>query len=163
MLEKRMSGGAPYSVLGPLPADTGAGYGHITAAIGAANASRHGADLICYITPAEHLALPDEDDVREGVRVTRLACRIGDIAKYPERRETEEQAALARRDMRWDDLTNLLLFPDAAAEIRNSRKPAKEETCSMCGDFCAMKKGVEVFREDIAPCKTKKGGGYRYK
>ncbi|MCK5545711.1 MAG: phosphomethylpyrimidine synthase ThiC, partial [Desulfobulbaceae bacterium] len=84
MVEKRMSGGAPYYVLGPLPADSGAGYDHITAAIGAANSARYGADLICYITPAEHLALPNEEDVREGVRVTRLAARIGDIAKYPE-------------------------------------------------------------------------------
>ncbi|MEN8142803.1 MAG: phosphomethylpyrimidine synthase ThiC, partial [Thermodesulfobacteriota bacterium] len=79
MLEKRMSGNAPYYVLGPLPADSGAGYDHITAAIGAANSSRHGADLICYITPAEHLALPNESDVREGVRATRLAARIGGI------------------------------------------------------------------------------------
>lgn len=157
MLEKRMSGGAPYYVLGPLPADTGAGYDHITAAIGAANSSRHGADLVCYITPAEHLALPSEDDVREGVRATRLACRIGDIAKYPARRENEKQAAMARRDMRWDDLSQLLMFPDVAAKIRNSREPAKEETCSMCGDFCAMRKGIEVFRDDIAPCKTKEG------
>ncbi len=158
MLEKRMSGGAPYYVLGPLPADTGAGYDHITAAIGAANSSRHGADLVCYITPSEHLALPSEEDVREGVRVTRLACRIGDIAKYPDRRETEKQAAMARRDMRWDDLSQLLMYPDVAAGIRNSREPAKEETCSMCGDFCAMKKGIEVFKDDIALCKTKEGG-----
>ncbi len=157
MLEKRMSGGAPYYVLGPLPADTGAGYDHITAAIGAANSSRHGADLVCYITPAEHLALPSEEDVREGVRATRLACRIGDIAKYPGRRENEKQAAMARRDMRWDDLSKLLMFPDVAAKIRNSREPSKEETCSMCGDFCAMRKGIEVFRDDIAPCKTKEG------
>jgi phosphomethylpyrimidine synthase len=157
MLEKRMSGGAPYYVLGPLPADTGAGYDHITAAIGAANSSRHGADLVCYITPAEHLALPNEDDVREGVRATRLACRIGDIAKYPDRRENEKQAAMARRDMRWDDLSQLLMFPDVAAEIRGSRESAKEETCSMCGDFCAMRKGIEVFRDDIAPCKTREG------
>ena len=154
MLEKQMSGGAPYYVLGPLPADTGAGYDHITAAIGAAHASRYGADLICYITPAEHLALPNESDVAEGVRVTRLACRIGDIARDPKRRENEKQAAMARRDMRWDDLSSLLMFPDVAKNIRNSRKPAREESCSMCGDFCAMKKGVEVFRKDIAPHKT---------
>ncbi|MFW5906276.1 MAG: phosphomethylpyrimidine synthase ThiC, partial [Desulfobia sp.] len=87
MLEKRMSGNAPYYVLGPLPADSGAGYDHITAAIGAANSARYGADLICYITPAEHLALPNEEDVRMGVRSTRLAAHIGDIAKYPERRD----------------------------------------------------------------------------
>ncbi len=150
MLEKRMSGGAPYYVLGPLPADTGAGYDHITAAIGAANSSRHGADLVCYITPAEHLALPNEADVREGVRVTRLACRIGDIAKYPERRELEKQTAMARRDMRWDDLMGLLMYPDTARSIRESRLPAKQETCTMCGDFCAARKGMEVFRADIA-------------
>ncbi|MDP6524826.1 MAG: phosphomethylpyrimidine synthase ThiC [Kiritimatiellia bacterium] len=149
MLEKRMSGGAPYYVLGPLPADTGAGYDHITSAIGAANSSRHGADLVCYITPAEHLALPNEADVREGVRVTRLACRIGDIAKYPERRDLEKQAAMARRDMRWDDLMGMLMYPDAARAIRESRMPAKEETCTMCGDFCAAKKGMEVFKDDM--------------
>jgi len=103
MLEKRMSGNAPYYVLGPLPADSGAGYDHITAAIGAANSARYGADLICYITPAEHLALPNESDVCEGVRATRLAARIGDIAKYPERREHEKLVAKSRRDMRWEE------------------------------------------------------------
>ena len=121
MLEKRMSGNAPYYVLGPIPLDTGAGYDHIVAAIGASQSARYGADLICYITPAEHLALPNEQDVREGVRVTRLATRIGDVAKYPDRRDTEKQAALARRDMRWDDLEKVLMFPDIAKQIRESR------------------------------------------
>jgi len=154
MLEKRMSGNAPYYVLGPLPADTGAGYDHITAAVGAANASRAGADLICYITPSEHLALPSEEDVKIGVRATRLACRIGDIAKYPDRRENEKQAALARRDMRWDDLNKYLMFPDEAKEIRESRLPAQEDTCTMCGDFCAMKGGSEIFQDDMKGDKT---------
>lgn len=149
-LEKRMSGNAPYYVLGPLPLDTGAGYDHITAAVGAANSARHGADLICYITPAEHLALPDDNDVREGVRATRLAVRIGDIAKYPDRREGEKQAAMARRDMRWQDLEQHLLFPQRAREIRAQRAPESSDTCTMCGDFCAMKKGMEVFQRDIA-------------
>ncbi len=135
--------------LGPLPADTGAGYDHITAAIGAANSSWHGADLICYITPAEHLALPTEQDVREGVRATRLAVRIGDIAKYPGRRDNEKQAAMARRDMRWDDLEKYLLFPEIAKQMRTERSPKEEKTCTMCGDFCAMKKGMEVFSKDI--------------
>ena len=148
MLEKRMSGGAPYYVLGPLPADTGAGYDHITAAIGAAHSAKAGADLICYITPAEHLALPNESDVREGVRAVRLAAHIGDLAKYPERREGEKQAALARRDMRWDDLNGQLMFPEQATQIRNSRKPAKDKSCSMCGDFCAANKGAEIFADD---------------
>jgi 5-hydroxybenzimidazole synthase len=150
MLEKRMSGHAPYYVLGPIPSDIGAGYDHVTAAIGAAASARHGADLVCYITPAEHLALPTEADVREGVRVTRLAVHIGDLSKYPERRERDRQAAMARRDMRWDDLEKLLLFPQVARSIRESRRPEMSETCTMCGDFCAMKKGMEVFNRDIA-------------
>jgi len=154
ILEKRMSGNAPYYVLGPIPADTGAGYDHITAAIGAAQSSRFGADLICYITPAEHLALPNVDDVREGVRATRLACRIGDLSKYPDRRQNEKLASLARRDMRWDDLNQYLLFPEVAKGIHESRMPANEETCTMCGDFCAMVKGAEIFKNDIAGDKT---------
>jgi phosphomethylpyrimidine synthase len=149
-LEKRMSGNAPYYVLGPLPLDTGAGYDHITSAIGAANSARHGADLVCYITPAEHLALPNENDVREGVRATRLAVRIGDVAKYPDRREREKEAAMARRDMRWKDLEQHLLFPELAKQIRQERAPEADDTCTMCGDFCAMKKGMEVFAQDIS-------------
>jgi 5-hydroxybenzimidazole synthase len=149
ILEKRMSGNAPYYVLGPIPCDTGAGYDHVTAAIGAANSARFGADLICYITPAEHLALPNEHDVREGVRATRLAVRIGDLCKYPHLRKTEMQASMARRDMRWQDLEKYLLFPQTARDIRSERNPEEEKTCTMCGDFCAMKKGMEIFQEDI--------------
>jgi phosphomethylpyrimidine synthase len=149
LLEKRMSGGAPYYVLGPLPADSGAGYDHITAAIGAANSARYGADLICYITPAEHLALPNENDVREGVRATRLAAHIGDLAKYPERRNLEKKVAILRRDMRWDEQMRLLLFPEKAKEIRESRSPRNKKTCTMCGDFCAMERGSALFKKDI--------------
>ncbi len=150
MLEKRMSGGAPYYVLGPLPVDSGAGYDHIAAAVGAASSARYGADLICYITPAEHLALPNEEDVREGVRATRLAARIGDIAKYPERREHEKRVALARRDTDWEEHFSLLMFPERAEEIRRSRTPENTKTCTMCGDFCAMEKGIGIFGDDIA-------------
>jgi len=149
MLEKRMSGNAPYYVLGPLPCDSGAGYDHITAAIGAANSARHGADLICYITPAEHLALPNESDVREGVRATRLAARIGDLARNPERREQEKRVALSRRDMRWDDHMSLLMFPEQAREVRRDRTPADSKTCTMCGDFCAMRQGAALFAKDL--------------
>ncbi len=153
MLEKRMSDNAPYYVLGPIPCDTGAGYDHISAAVGAASSARYGADLICYITPVEHLALPGVEDVREGVRATRLAARIGDIAKYPDRRENERKAAMARRDMDWEDLEKYLLFPDKARQVRESRAPAEKKTCTMCGDFCAMKKGMEIFEKDL---KTKR-------
>ncbi len=158
MLEKAMSGGAPYYVLGPLPADSGAGYDHITAAIGAANSARYGADLICYITPAEHLALPNEDDVREGVRATRLAARIGDIAKYPERRDQEKKVALARRDTDWKEHFQLLMFPEKADEVRRSRTPENSSTCTMCGDFCAMERGISLFKDDISAEKCREGG-----
>lgn len=157
MLEKAMSGGAPYYVLGPLPADSGAGYDHITAAIGAAQSAWHGADLICYITPAEHLALPDEDDVREGVRATRLAARIGDIAKYPERRGLEKKAALARRDSDFEEYFQLSMFPEKMTEVRNSRMPENEATCTMCGDFCAMERGFSLFKDDIRGDKCRHG------
>lgn len=150
MLEKAMSGGSPYYVLGPLPADTGAGYDHITAAIGAANSARHGADLICYITPAEHLALPTIADVKEGVRATRLAARIGDIAKYPDKREAEKQAALARRDSDWEAHFSRLMFADQARKVRAGRLPGDEKTCTMCGDFCAMQRGMTLFENDIS-------------
>ena len=156
MLEKAMSGGAPYYVLGPLPADSGAGYDHITAAIGAAHSAHHGADLICYITPAEHLALPTEADVREGVRATRLAARIGDIAKYPERREQEKRLAMARRDSAWEDSFKLLMFPEQARAIRRQRTPENEKTCTMCGDFCANERGYTLFQQDIRGDKCRK-------
>lgn len=150
MLEKRMSGNAPYYVLGPLPADTGAGYDHITSAIGAANSSRYGADLICYITPAEHLALPNEDDVREGIRATRLAARIGDIARDPTLREQEKQISVARRDTDWSRQMELMMFPTQAEKIRQDRAPEDEKTCTMCGDFCAMERGSSLFADDIS-------------
>lgn len=149
MLEKRMSGNAPYYVLGPLPIDTGAGYDHITAAIGAANSARYGADLICYITPAEHLALPGVNDVREGVRATRLAARIGDVARNPLMREREKEMAMARRDTDWDSQMNLLMFPEQARKIREDRMPENSKTCTMCGDFCAMERGISMFSGDI--------------
>jgi len=149
MLEKRMSGNAPYYVLGPLPMDSGAGYDHITAAIGAANAARYGADLICYITPAEHLALPDASDVREGVRATRLAARIGDIARDPSMRNREKQVAIARRDTNWDRQMELLMFPEQANKIRQGRVPENNKTCTMCGDFCAMERGRSLFEKNI--------------
>jgi len=150
MLEKRMSGNAPYYVLGPLPADTGAGYDHITSAIGAANSSRYGADLICYITPAEHLALPNEEDVREGIRATRLAARIGDIARDPSLRESDKQISIARRDTNWPRQMELMMFPDQAAKIREDRAPEDQNTCTMCGDFCAMERGGSLFADDLS-------------
>lgn len=146
IIEKRMSGGAPYYMLGPLPTDVGAGYDHITQAIGAALSSRYGADLVCYITPSEHLALPNEQDVREGIRAARLACHIGDIVKLGSRvRGRDKEMALARRDMDWASQFKLALFPQVAESIRDSRRPASEDTCTMCGELCANRNGNRLF------------------
>jgi len=147
IIQKRMSGYAPYYMLGPLPTDIGAGYDHITQAVGAALSSRYGADLVCYITPAEHLALPNEQDVREGVRAARLACHIGDIVKLGDRaRRRDKEMAMARRDMDWAAQFELALFPHVASAVRDSRQPAQEDTCTMCGDFCANRNGNRLFQ-----------------
>ncbi|MFC1591962.1 phosphomethylpyrimidine synthase ThiC [Thermodesulfobacteriota bacterium] len=147
-LQKKMSGDAPYYVLGPITTDVAPGYDHVTAAIGAANSSRYGADLVCYITPAEHLALPNEQDVREGVRMAKIAVYIGDMVKYG-RRDKDMQIAKARRDLRWDDQFDLALYGDVARGIRESRRPASERSCTMCGEFCAIENVNECFKEDL--------------
>jgi phosphomethylpyrimidine synthase len=146
-LQKRMSGHAPYYMLGPLPTDVAAGYDHVAAAIGAAHSARHGADLICYITPAEHLALPDRQDVIEGVRTARLAAHIGDLSKRPDRTLPREIAmSRARRDLRWEEQFAQALFPEAARRIRQrGQLSAEHPGCSMCGAFCANRAASEVF------------------
>ncbi len=149
-LQKRMSGDAPYYMLGPISTDVAPGYDHITAAIGAAQSSRFGADLICYITPAEHLALPNEKDVVEGVKAAKVAAYIGDMNKYPEKgRERDKQMSKARRDLNWEKQFELALFPEDARAIRASRTPEDENTCTMCGDFCASRGAGELFRKDL--------------
>ncbi|UFS72357.1 phosphomethylpyrimidine synthase ThiC [Geomonas sp. RF6] len=150
-LQKRMSGGAPYYMLGPIATDVAPGFDHITAAIGAAQSSRYGADLICYITPAEHLALPNEEDVRMGVKAAKIAAYIGDMNKYPERgRERDKEMSKARRDLDWQRQFELALFPHDAAAIRASRTPEDESTCTMCGDFCASRGAAKLFAGDLA-------------
>ena len=149
-LQKRMSGGAPYYMLGPIATDVAPGFDHITAAIGAAQSSRFGADLICYITPAEHLALPNEEDVRQGVKAAKIAAYIGDMNKYPEKgRERDRQISKARRDLDWEKQFALALYPEDARAIRASRTPEDESTCTMCGDFCASRGAGKLFAEDL--------------
>lgn len=149
-LMKRMSGDAPYYMLGPISTDVAPGYDHITAAIGAAQSSRYGADLICYITPAEHLALPNEQDVIQGVKAAKVAAYIGDMNKYPERgRERDKEMSKARRDLNWEKQFELALFPEDARAIRASRTPEDENTCTMCGDFCASRGAGELFKQDL--------------
>jgi phosphomethylpyrimidine synthase len=149
-LQKRMSGGAPYYMLGPIATDVAPGFDHITAAIGAAQSSRFGADLICYITPAEHLALPNEDDVRLGVKAAKIAAYIGDMNKYPEKgRQRDKEMSKARRDLNWERQFELALYPEDAAAIRASRTPEDEKTCTMCGDFCASRGASKIFACDL--------------
>jgi len=149
-LQKRMSGDAPYYMLGPIPTDIAPGFDHITSAIGAAQSARFGADLICYITPAEHLALPNEQDVRDGVKAAKIAAYIGDMNKYPERmRERDKQMSKARRDLNWQKQFELALFPEDAKAIRASRTPEDEATCTMCGDFCASRGAGKLFMSDL--------------
>jgi phosphomethylpyrimidine synthase len=149
-LQKRMSGGAPYYMLGPIATDVAPGFDHITAAIGAAQSSRYGADLICYITPAEHLALPSEEDVRQGVKAAKIAAYIGDMNKYPERgRDRDREMSKARRDLDWSRQFELALYPEDARAIRASRTPEDEQTCTMCGDFCASRGAGKLFAGDL--------------
>jgi phosphomethylpyrimidine synthase len=152
ILQKRMSNHAPYYMLGPLPTDVGAGYDHVVAAIGAAQSARYGADLVCYITPAEHLALPNEQDVIEGVKVARLAAHIGDLTKLPERTRPRDVAmSKARRDLDWDGQFNHALFPEDAMRIRNERSPScDEKVCTMCGEFCANRASSAIFKETLS-------------
>jgi phosphomethylpyrimidine synthase len=149
-LQKRMSGGAPYYMLGPIATDVAPGYDHISAAIGAAQSSRFGADLICYITPAEHLALPNEEDVAMGVKAAKVAAYIGDMNKYPEKgRRRDKEMSKARRDLDWEKQFELALFPEDARAIRASRTPEDEATCTMCGDFCASRGANKLFCNDL--------------
>ena len=149
-LQKRMSGGAPYYMLGPIATDVAPGFDHITAAIGAAQSSRYGADLICYITPAEHLALPNEDDVRLGVQAAKIAAYIGDMNKYPEKGRTRDmEMSKARRDLNWEKQFKLALYPAEAIAVRKSRMPEKEDSCTMCGDFCAARGAAKLFTSDL--------------
>ncbi|MFZ3208119.1 MAG: phosphomethylpyrimidine synthase ThiC, partial [Geobacteraceae bacterium] len=130
------------------------GFDHITAAIGAAQSSRFGADLICYITPAEHLALPTEEDVRMGVKAAKIAAYIGDMNKYPETgRQRDMEMSKARRDLNWEKQFELALYPEDAKAIRASRTPEDEATCTMCGDFCASRGAGKLFTGDLNEAK----------
>jgi phosphomethylpyrimidine synthase len=151
ILQKRMSNYAPYYMLGPLPTDIGAAYDHVVAAIGASQSARYGADLVCYITPAEHLALPNVQDVVEGVKVARLAAHIGDLGKHPERTLPRDLAmSKARRDLDWKGQFENALFPKDARKIHHDRSPAcHPDVCTMCGEFCANKASTALFKENL--------------
>jgi phosphomethylpyrimidine synthase len=137
-LEKSLCRGAPFYVLGPLVTDIGAGYDHITGAIGGAIAAAAGADFLCYVTPTEHLSLPGIQDVKEGVIASRIAAHAADIVKGVKgAREWDEQMSRARKALDWKTQTELSLDRELARQI-HARTPAGGATCSMCGKYCAM-------------------------
>ncbi len=139
-MEKRLCHEAPFYVLGPLVTDIAPGYDHITAAIGGAIAATSGADFLCYVTPAEHLRLPDARDVREGLVATKIAAHAADIAKgVPGARDRDNRMSDARRRVSWSEMFDLALDPQRAREFYESAPPVTEGTCTMCGKMCAMK------------------------
>ncbi len=139
-LEKRLCHDAPFYVLGPLVTDIAPGYDHITAAIGGAVAASSGADWLCYVTPAEHLKLPDVNDVREGLVATRIAAHAADIAKgVPHARDVDNKMSAARRRVDWDGMWECALDPERAQEILAQAPPSEDGTCTMCGKMCAAR------------------------
>ena len=141
-IQKSICMGAPFYVLGPLVTDIAPGYDHITSAIGGAVAAMSGAAFLCYVTPAEHLALPNVDDVRQGIIASKIAAHAADIAKGVKgARDIDDRMADARRNLDWDAQFDCALDPKTAKEIRDSRAPEEDhsDTCSMCGKFCAVR------------------------
>lgn len=139
-LAKKLCHGAPLYVLGPIVTDIAPGYDHITAAIGGSISAAAGADFLCYVTPAEHLRLPDVDDVREGIIASKIACHAADLVKNVKgAREWDEKMSWARRHVDFPTMISLALDPEKARRYRESSKPEDENTCTMCGPMCPMK------------------------
>lgn len=149
-IQQTICKGAPFYVLGPLVTDIAPGYDHITAAIGGAVAAAAGAAFLCYVTPAEHLRLPDEADVKEGIIAARIAAHAADIAKgIRGAKEWDHKMSDARKRLDWETMFQLAIDPEKARRYRASSKPEKEDTCSMCGNFCAMKNMNRILDGEI--------------
>ena len=137
-LEKTICKGAPFYVLGPLVTDVAAGYDHITGAIGGAIAAAAGTDFLCYVTPAEHLSLPDAEDVRQGIMASRIAAHAGDIAKgVKDAAQWDRKMSVARKKLDWEEQARLSLDPERSRQV-HSKHASAGSACSMCGQFCAM-------------------------
>lgn len=146
-LQKKLCHNAPFYVLGPLVTDIAPGYDHITSAIGGAVAAMHGADFLCYVTPAEHLRLPTADDVKEGIMASRIAAHAGDLAKGLEGAdEIDHRISRARGALDWEGQFAAAIDPEKAREYRESSKPSEKEVCTMCGDFCAVKRTGSLLK-----------------
>ena len=144
LLQKRLCHGAPFYVLGPLVTDIAPGYDHITSAIGGAIAARAGADFLCYVTPSEHLRLPDIEDVKEGVIASRIAAHAADIAKGVKGAiERDIQMSKYRKALDWEGQIKTSIDPEKARKLRESAKPSESDVCTMCAALCAIKVSSE--------------------
>lgn len=152
-IQKKLTNHAPFYILGMLPMDVAAGFDHIAGAIGGAVAGWHGADMLCYITPAEHLALPTVENVRDGLIAFRIAAHIADLARgHRATIEWNEKMSRARYALDWETQLQLALFPDEAREIFEARG-SRTEACSMCGPFCPMNLVEKTLRRSGASAK----------
>ena len=145
-LQKRLCHNAPFYVLGPLVTDIGVGYDHITAAIGGAVSASSGADFLCYVTPAEHLCLPNAQDVLDGLMATKIAAHAADIAKkVPHARDMDDKMGQARRKLDWDAMWKCALDPVTGKKRYEESPAATEGTCTMCGKMCAVRTVNKIF------------------
>ncbi len=152
-LAKDICKGAPFYILGPLVTDVAPGYDHITAGIGGALAAANGADFLCYVTPSEHLGLPEIEDVREGTIVTRIAAHAADLAKNPEYfMKWDNEMSRARKALDWERQVELSIDPRRSRSILSERRVKDEPGCSMCGEYCAMKFIAEYLGSDEKTC-----------
>lgn len=157
VIEKKLCHGAPFYVLGPLVTDIAPGYDHITSAIGGAIAASNGADFLCYVTPAEHLRLPNLDDMKEGIIATKIAAHAADIAKNIKgAKEWDYKMSTARQNLDWEGMFKLAIDPEKARRYRAESTPEHEDSCTMCGKMCSMRnmnkvmegKNINILRED---------------
>lgn len=150
-LEKRLCHEAPFYVLGPIVTDVAPGYDHITSAIGGAIAAAAGVDFLCYVTPAEHLRLPDLDDMKEGIIATKIAAHAADISKkLPHARDWDNKMAKARADIDWEAMFGLAMDEEKARKYRAESTPEHQDTCTMCGKMCSMRTMKKIMSgEDL--------------
>ncbi|MBS4538400.1 phosphomethylpyrimidine synthase ThiC [Clostridium sp. D2Q-11] len=158
LLEKKLCHGAPFYVLGPIVTDIAPGYDHITSAIGGAIAAANGADFLCYVTPAEHLRLPNLDDMKEGIIASKIAAHAADLATNVKgAKEWDYKMSKARQSLDWNTMFDLAIDSEKARRYRAESTPEHEDTCTMCGKMCSMRnmnkvmegKNINILREDV--------------
>ncbi len=159
ILQKRLCHGAPFYVLGPLVTDVAPGYDHITSAIGGAIAAMHGANFLCYVTPAEHLRLPTLEDMKEGIIASKIAAHAADIANgLPGAREWDDNMSRARQALNWERMFELAIDPEKAVRYRHESKPEHDDSCTMCGKMCSMRNMNKIMAgEDVSLLNKEQG------